>query len=152
MCLTFSVRYLRKCCVPVERFFKFLLITSDSSLDLYNVIVETLCDEFQIKDQTYDNVDNMSRIYFGVQARILQKNEKAVKIPCIAHSLNLTGGAFVQSYVDAISFFRCIQKLYAFSSLSTSRWRLLKDKVVENRVSRIMQMQLKASIFIKTFI
>lgn len=40
-------------------------------------------------DQSYDNVSNMSGIYFGVQARIISIYTLADFVPCSAHSVNL---------------------------------------------------------------
>ena len=53
----------------------------------------------------YDNGANMSGIYKGVQAIILQKHPCAVYSPCSAHSLNLCGVHAVESSNKIKNFF-----------------------------------------------
>ncbi|XP_064419092.1 zinc finger MYM-type protein 1-like [Latimeria chalumnae] len=134
--MTFTVRYVLNNTTPVERFLKFVPVTSHSGLHLFNVISETLSDELNInlkdyRGQTYDNASNMSGTYSGVQARVLDVNKKAVYIPCMSHSLNLCGVAAAESCTDAITFFGFVQKLYVFFSGSTYRWGLLRDSLKE---------------------
>ena len=81
------------------------------------------------RGQTYDNAANMAGKYSGVQARVLETNGRAVFIPCMAHSLNLVGISAVESCVEAVTFFGCIQKLYTFFSASSLRWQFLKEKL-----------------------
>ena len=59
-----------------------------------------------------DNASNMSGKYSGVQARVLEENDKAIYIPCKAHSLNLSGVSAAESCVNAV--------LYPFSDLLRS--------------------------------
>ena len=47
-------------------------------------------------------------------------------IPCMAHSLNLSGVSAAESCVNAVSFFGFVEKLYVFFSASTHRWNRLK--------------------------
>ncbi|XP_064423566.1 zinc finger MYM-type protein 1-like [Latimeria chalumnae] len=134
--LTFTVRYVLNNTTPVERFLKFVPVTSHTGLHLFNVISETLSDKLNInlkdcRGQTYDNASNMSGTYSGVQARVLEVNKKAVYIPCMSHSLNLCGVAAAESSTDAITFFGFVQKLYVFFSGSTYRWGLLRDSLKE---------------------
>ena len=68
----------------------------------------------------------MSGKYSGVQARVLEENDKAIYIPCMAHSLNLLGVSAAESCVNAVSFFGFVEKLYAIFSASTHRWNCLK--------------------------
>jgi len=42
-------------------------------------------------DISYDNAENMSCIYSGLQARIKESAPLADFIPCSTHSLNLVG-------------------------------------------------------------
>ena len=57
---------------------------------------------------------------------MLEENNKASYIPCMAHSLNLSGVSAVESCVSAVSFFGFVEKLYVFFSASTRRWGLFK--------------------------
>lgn len=41
------------------------------------------------RGQSYDNGSNMMGHKQGVQARILQINERALRVPCSSHTLNL---------------------------------------------------------------
>lgn len=43
------------------------------------------------RGQSYDNAQNMSGIYNGLQAEIKKKSIRAEFVPCSAHSLNLVG-------------------------------------------------------------
>ena len=52
--------------------------------------------------------------YSGVQARVLEENNKASYIPCMAHSLNLSGVSAAESCVNAVSFFGFVEKLLRF--------------------------------------
>ena len=79
------------------------------------------------RGQGYDNGSNMSGIYNGVQALILEKNPLALFLPCSAHSLNLCGVHAAESSTVVKCFFGNIQKLYNFFSSSASRWKVLQD-------------------------
>lgn len=132
--LTFTVRYVcNDSMLPTERFLKFVNIISHTGLDLFDVIVDTFLklsvDLSDCRGQTYDNAANMSGKYSGVQARILESNSKAVYVPCMGHSLNLSGVAAADSCIDAVNFFGFVQELYSFMSASTYRWKLLEDAV-----------------------
>ena len=52
------------------------------------------------RSQGYNNGANMSGVYEGVQAIILQKNPQALYMPCSAHNLNLAGVHSVESSVE----------------------------------------------------
>ena len=67
---------------------------SHTGQSLFEVINSTLCGDIGIgfedcRWQTFDNSSNMAVIYSGVQAHVLKINDRAVFIPCMAHSLNL---------------------------------------------------------------
>ena len=129
--LTFTVRYVKSDGVPVERFLKFVPITSHTGLHIFEVIMETFRDHnINVNEcigQTYDNASNMSGMYSGVQARIVEVNRKAVYVPCMTHSLNLSGVTAAESCNEAVSYFGFVQKIYVFLSSSTYRWKLLTD-------------------------
>ena len=71
----------------------------------------------------------MSGTYSGVQARIMEVNDKAVYVPCMAHSLNLSTAAAAESCIEALNFFGFVNKIYVFLSASTQRWSILMDGI-----------------------
>ena len=83
-------------------------------------LTETLLEQLQrhkvkISDccgQSYDNGSNMMGQKQGVQARILQQNNKALCVPCSSHTLNLVVADAAKSSVLSISFFGVLQTLY----------------------------------------
>ena len=85
------------------RFLKFEEIHSHTGLNLYNTIIEALKDfKLNLKDcrgQSSDNASNISGKYSGVQARVLEENDKAIYILCTAHSLNLSEVSAAESCV-----------------------------------------------------
>ncbi|XP_076062381.1 uncharacterized protein LOC143037722 [Oratosquilla oratoria] len=52
----------------------------------------------------------------GVQARLLEKNPRALYVPCGTHSLNLVVSDAATDSTDATSYFGSIQKLYSHFS------------------------------------
>ena len=131
--LTFTIRYVSTDGVPVERFLQFVPIASHTGESLFQVI-KTTFQELGIPladclGQTYDNASNMAGVYNGDQAHVLNDNPRAVFIPCMARSLNLSGNAAAESCVQAVTFFGVIQKLYVFLSSSTLRWHVLMEKL-----------------------
>jgi hypothetical protein len=82
-----------------------------------------------IRGQGYDNGSNMKGKHHGVQRRLLQKNPRALYMPCACHSLNLTLSDMAKSCGKAIGFFGIVQKLYNLFSGSTKRWKVLLDHV-----------------------
>lgn len=112
-----------------ERFFCFLLINSHTGASLKEIILQVLCnnkiDIVYCRAQTYDNASNMSGKYSGLQARIKEVNPLAYYVPCVGHSLNLVGECSVDECIDSVNFFRLVQRLYTFFSVSTHRWSIL---------------------------
>ncbi|KAJ3614350.1 hypothetical protein NHX12_017924 [Muraenolepis orangiensis] len=64
-----------------------------------------------------------------VQARLLEKNPRAVFVPCGAHTLNLVLADATKSSRDAVGFFGHLQKVYTFFSGGTQRWSILRSHV-----------------------
>ncbi|KAH1167904.1 hypothetical protein KIL84_003387 [Mauremys mutica] len=60
--------------------------------------------------QGYDNGANMSGVYKGVKAVILQKNRLANFVPCSAHCLNVVGVRAASINSTMVSFFAAVQK------------------------------------------
>ena len=136
MLMTFTLRYVLDDGQPVERFLLFMPIISHTGRNLYQEILDTFrrCN-INIDDcvgQTYDNAANMSGKYNSVQSLIKEVNQPAVYVPCMAHSLNLSGVCAASSCTDATSFFAFVQNIYVFLSASTHRWKALKDVLEEN--------------------
>lgn len=77
------------------------------------------------RGQAYDNGSNMAGKYNGAQAKILEKNQLAIFIPCTAHCLNLAGVNAVGSNKQMQLLFGKIQQLFNFFSGSTLRWEIL---------------------------
>ena len=114
-----------------ERFLQYQDCEKKKGCDIAELICQVL-EENKIslkncRGQGYDNGANMSGIYKGVQAIILQKNPCAVYSPCSAHSLNLCGVHAVESSNKIKSFLGNIQKLYNLFSSSPARWKILQD-------------------------
>ncbi|XP_051167771.1 uncharacterized protein LOC127285683 [Leptopilina boulardi] len=84
------------------------------------------------RGQSYDNAANMSGMYSGVQARIVEVNPAAVFAPCSPHSLNLVGTNTVKSCQLVVNFFSILQQLYNFFSSSTHRWEILLENLKDN--------------------
>ncbi|CAI6371339.1 unnamed protein product [Macrosiphum euphorbiae] len=127
--MTFIIRYVNDD-TPVERFLEFIPIDEHGSEYLFKVILSFL-EKNQIslnncRGQSYDNAANMSGQYAGLQARIKEKCNFAIFIPCAAHSLNLVGVRAAECVMEAVSYFQFVQKLYNFFSSSTYRWSIMK--------------------------
>jgi len=137
--LTFTLRYVLNDGHPVERILAFIPITSHNGRNLYQEITETFW-KYDINidncvGQTSDNAANMSGKYNGVQALIKEVNRCAVYVPCIAHSLNLSGVCAASSCTDATVFFAFVQNIYVFLSASIHRWKAMKDVLEKNAVN-----------------
>lgn len=120
-------------CRVVESFIDFITTTNKTGLGLSKVIQEKLemdgLDLMDCRGQGYDNGANMAGIYSGVQARILEINDKAKFLPCAAHSLNLVGVNAAEKVPPAKLILGDVQNIYLFFSGSTSRWDVLQSKV-----------------------
>lgn len=140
--LTLILRFIDLSGKPVERFIKFIPISSHDGETLSKVILETLS-EYGIaisdcRGQSFDNASNMSGKYAGVQARLKTVNNLVEFVPCSAHSLNLVGTCAAECCMHAVSFFMMVQALYNFLSASTHRWAILSaciDGIVPKSLS-----------------
>ena len=65
----------------------------------------------------------------GVQARIINMNEKALYVKCVNHSLDLVMVDSAKSSTTAITFFGIMSRLYTIFSSSPARWNILKSYV-----------------------
>uniref|UniRef100_A0AAQ4PYZ4 TTF-type domain-containing protein n=2 Tax=Gasterosteus aculeatus aculeatus TaxID=481459 RepID=A0AAQ4PYZ4_GASAC len=117
----------------MEHFRGFLEAEESTGQNLASMILTKLEDlgiPFQdCRGQSYDNGANMRGKNKGVQARLFEKNPRALFVPCAAHTLNLVVCDAAKRSVDAISYFGVLQKLYTLFSGSTQRWAILKKHV-----------------------
>jgi len=79
--------------------------------------------------QTFDNANNMTGIYEGLQAQIKKKCNVALFAPCFAHFLNLVGTHTVKCCLEAIFFL-------VFSS--THRWNFLLTGLQSEEKNKII--------------
>lgn len=131
--LTFVVRYIQVDGEPIERFLKFIPSVGHKAQEMADSVVKTITN-FGIniqncRGQSYDNANNMSGIYNGLQAKILNLSPLAQYVPCAAHSLNLVGECAAESCEEACSFFGLLQEIYNFFTASTTRWEVLQLEV-----------------------
>ncbi|XP_066978824.1 zinc finger MYM-type protein 1-like [Macrobrachium rosenbergii] len=100
-------------------------------------MAETILEEFKkmdlcidnLRGQGYDNGSNMKGKHNGVQKKILQRNPRALFVPCSAHTLNLVVNDAASCCLETTNFSGLIQKLYVFFSASTHRCDVLKRHV-----------------------
>lgn len=63
----------------------------------------------------------MSGKFNGLQALVREKNNLAVRVPCIGHSLNLTGKGAFNASPYSTDYFITLQAFYVFFSGSDVR-------------------------------
>jgi hypothetical protein len=97
-----------------------------------------------IRGQGYDNASTMAGIHTGVQKRILEKNAKAIFVPCLNHSLNLIGVRAAGTTSSSVTFFGTVERLYVFFSGSTIRWKVFKESVPKT-VKRVCETRWSSS-------
>ncbi|XP_065674053.1 uncharacterized protein LOC136090998 [Hydra vulgaris] len=96
-----------------ERFLKVLNLEKKKSSDIAKLIINVL-DQRQIdlkncRGQGYNNRANMSGVYKGMQAIVLEENP--LFIPCSAHSLNIAGVHSAEPSIVFKNYFGNIQSL-----------------------------------------
>lgn len=128
--LSFVVRYIMPNGEPIERFMGFIKDAGHKAKSLTEAILSILKKHnlsiLFLRGQSYDNANNMTGIYSGVQARIKAINPLADFVPCSAHSLNLIGTCAASCCNEANIFSTFLQHLYVYFSSSTHRWNVLK--------------------------
>lgn len=131
--LTVAIRYILPDGSPVERFLGFLPSVGHKAKDMELAILQKFSDlGIDIRNcrgQSYDNAQNMSGIYNGLQARIKKSSCTAEFVPCSAHSLNLVGSFAADETSVGNRFFMTTQSLFTFFSGSTSRWMILENEI-----------------------
>ncbi|KAL4152760.1 hypothetical protein QTP88_000593 [Uroleucon formosanum] len=112
-----------------ESFIDFIITEEKTGEGLASDIMKKLQDDqLDIQDargQGYDNGANMAGNYRGVQARIQEKNNLALYIPCASHCLNLAGVHSASINAEMKHFFETVESIFKFFSRSTSRWTTL---------------------------
>ncbi|XP_048870709.1 zinc finger MYM-type protein 1-like isoform X11 [Brienomyrus brachyistius] len=143
-----------------EHFMGFLETDEFTGQSLATLILQRL-EDWQIsfddcRGQSYDNGANMRGKRQGVQATLLQKNPRALFVPCGAHTLSLVVADAAKSSNDAMGFFGVLQKLYSLFSGSRHRWAILTTHVTitlkmwsetrwENRVEALKPLRYEVS-------
>ncbi|KAI2661980.1 Zinc finger MYM-type protein 1 [Labeo rohita] len=115
-----------------EHFMGFLKAEESTGQHLASMILTRL-EELGIpfddcRGKSYDNGANMKGKN-KVQARLLEKNPRALFVPCGAHTLNLVVCDAAKGSVDAMSYIGVLQKLSTLFSASSQRWSILKNHV-----------------------
>ncbi|XP_018398452.1 PREDICTED: zinc finger MYM-type protein 1-like [Cyphomyrmex costatus] len=122
--LTFIFRYVENS-TPVERFLKFLPNQGHKAVDMFNALIHFLkendIDISNCRGQSYDNASTMSGKFNGLQALVAKENDLAIWIPCVGHSLNLTGEKASDASTSSTNYFMFLQSIYVF--FSASDWR-----------------------------
>lgn len=119
-----------------ESFIEFLKILNKSGSGIADAIVNLIeelgLDLDDMRGQGYDNGSNMKGKNIGVQKLILDKNPRALFVPCSAHSLNLMLNDAAAASDQVQFFFSFVQKIFTFFSASTNRWDILTKYFATN--------------------
>ena len=81
------------------------------------------------RSQMYDNAAVISGHLTVVQARLFDKNPKAVFVNCDNHSLNHAGVQAASVDPTIVTFVGTIEQVYVFFSFSTGCWTQMTDKI-----------------------
>uniref|UniRef100_A0A1Y1MVW0 DUF4371 domain-containing protein n=1 Tax=Photinus pyralis TaxID=7054 RepID=A0A1Y1MVW0_PHOPY len=81
----------------------------------------------KLRAQGYDGAANMSGIYNGLQAKILEKQPNALYVHCTAHNLNLVINDSIKISRELHNFYDTVECLYAFFAHSIKRWAMLME-------------------------
>ena len=130
--LTLIFHYMEKD-MPVERFLKLLLNQAHKAQDMFKGLLhfshENKIDIKDYRGQSYDNASPMSEKYNGFQALVVQENSLAIWVPCIWHSVHLTGEKVSDASVSSTHYFIFLQGIYMFFSGFNARWTFLMNKL-----------------------
>ncbi|KAJ4941078.1 hypothetical protein JOQ06_027365 [Pogonophryne albipinna] len=111
-----------------EAFLGFVETVDTSARELQKKILDSMSNGFHLskcRGQGYDGAANMSGVYSGVQARIMEMEPLAKYVHCAAHNLNLTLNDSVKNIAVLRNFYDIVETLYTFFSQSIKRWSLL---------------------------
>ncbi|XP_015371230.1 PREDICTED: uncharacterized protein LOC107166905 [Diuraphis noxia] len=116
--LTVAVRYICKDGLPVERFIGFFPSVGhkaqEMELELLKMFENLYIDMINCKGQSFDNANNMSDTYNGLQARVKQTSSTAECVPCSTHSLNLVGTFAAELTSMGNTFFHFFRELKTY--------------------------------------
>lgn len=133
-----------------EHFVGFVDVKDTTGKGLSDTLLERLAklnlNLADCRGQSYDNGSNMMGHKQGVQARILQLNEKALCVPCSSHTLNLVVADAAKTSVTSISFFGVLQRLYTIFSSSVQHWAVLQQHVKQLTVKSLSVTRWEARI------
>jgi len=89
---------------------------------LLEVLNELELDTNKLISQSYDFAKNMSGEFNGVQEKICDKLQRAIKyIPCSSHRSNTVVKHSSEASLDVHNFFGTLQSVYVFFTSSTKR-------------------------------
>ena len=92
--LAICLRFVYASCDIREEFIGFVKMERVRALDIAEAIIQSLgLSLSNLRGQGYDGTSTMSGERAGVQARILEKQPKAIYIHCAGHSLTLSAHA-----------------------------------------------------------
>ncbi|KAL7371932.1 hypothetical protein ABVT39_007116 [Epinephelus coioides] len=133
-----------------EHFFGFLDVLDTTGKGLCNMLLEKLqkhnLNIAYCRGQSHDSGSNMMGHKQGVQARILQLNNKALCVSCNSHTLNLVIADAAKSLVRSMSLFGVLQRLCTLFSSSMSHWAILKQHVKDFTVKPLLVTRWEARI------
>ena len=138
------IRHVDKELYPKENFIGLYELTDTDGATLTKMLLD-VCIRLslpleKLRGQTYDGASNMSGIYKGVQAQILQHQPLAYYMHCAAHQVNLV----CQNVVSANTWIRdcltCVNELGMLFS-STIKYRNIYGKLVLNEAKQTKKLK-----------
>ncbi|XP_073501348.1 zinc finger MYM-type protein 1-like [Phyllobates terribilis] len=134
--MSFTIRFLDEVCgiyTIKEHFIGYKNVVDTTGKGLTDALLDFLSEKnldiTNCRGQGYDNGANMAGKHNGVQVQILEKNSRAVFVPCGCHCLNLVVGDAARSSKDSKDLFGLIQCIYVLFSGSVKRWKILTDHI-----------------------
>ncbi|XP_033227263.1 52 kDa repressor of the inhibitor of the protein kinase-like [Belonocnema kinseyi] len=116
-----------------KSFLGFFSIAGKTAVELTETILTQLeSDNLDIqlcRAQGYDNAAKMAGVHGSVQAKIKERDPKALFMLCANHSLNLCGFHSFESVDSSVTFFGTVERVCTFFSSSTHRWEILMISV-----------------------
>uniref|UniRef100_A0A8C3HKU9 TTF-type domain-containing protein n=1 Tax=Chrysemys picta bellii TaxID=8478 RepID=A0A8C3HKU9_CHRPI len=114
-----------------EAFVGFLNVHDTTGVGLLEAFLEKAnnlgIDIADMRGQAYDNGANMRGKNKGVQAHMLEINDRALYVPCGAHTWNLVISHAAKSSKYAVDFFGLINRIHVIFSSSPSHWDILQE-------------------------
>ncbi|XP_050379601.1 uncharacterized protein LOC126796928 [Argentina anserina] len=140
--ISIVLRFVDRCGLIRERFFKIVSEPETTSLTLKLAIVKFLgmfnLQVENIRGQGYDGANNMSGIWNGLQALFLEDCLYAYYIHCFAHSLQLALNGASKGVLNTYRFFSTLVMIVNFIDASAKRKSELKfarEKEIQDLVA-----------------